>query len=250
MFAHRGLALDVPENSLAAFAAALAAGATYLETDVHLSRDGVAMVAHDPSLVRVAGRGELVSALSATELAAVDLGDGLGMPTLANALEAFPTARFNIDLKTDAVVVPTVATVRALDAVDRVLLTSFSEARRHRARRLLLGAGATSTGVRGVLGVKLASTLPGFVGARMALAEAVAVQVPERRGPLRIVTPRFITAAHAVGAEVHVWTVNDPDDMWRLLDLGVDGLVTDRTDLAVSVVEEWNRSRSKRAGNA
>ncbi|HEU5223238.1 MAG TPA: glycerophosphodiester phosphodiesterase family protein [Candidatus Lumbricidophila sp.] len=250
VLAHRGLALEVPENTLAAFAAALAMGATYLETDVHLSRDGVAMISHDLSLMRVAGRDELVSAHSATELAAVDLGLGHGMPTLADALEQFPTARFNIDLKTDDVVAPAVATVRALDAVDRVLLTSFSEARRRRAGQLLHGAGATSTGVGGVLRLKVASLLPRFVGASGALAGAVAVQVPERNGPLQVVTPRFIRAAHAAGAEVHVWTVNERADMWRLLALGVDGLVTDRADLAVDVVEEWNRSRNKREGNA
>lgn len=234
VFAHRGLALSDPENTLPAFAAAVAAGAAYVETDVHRSSDGIAVVSHDPTLDRVARRPGRVGDLTAAELAAIDLGGGAGYPSLVDALAAFPETRFNIDVKEEAALTPTVAAVRAAGASDRVLLTSFDEGRRRRLARELPGV-ATSSGSAGVVRALLAAP---FGGSALATAVhgAVALQVPERRGPVRVVSARLLAAAHAGGVEVHVWTVNDPLDMRRLLALGVDGVVTDRCDLALAEV--------------
>ena len=232
MLAHRGLAIEAPENTLIAFEKAIGIGCHYIETDVHVSLDGVAVVAHDPSLDRVAEREIAVRTLTMEQLRRVDLGRGQGFCSLEEALDAFPETRFNIDVKVEGAVEPVVAAVTATHAASRVLLTSFSDRRRLRLAALMPGV-ATSAGSAGVIRARLA----GFTGsARMltgVLRGARALQIPERVGPLRLVTAAFVAAAHRVGAEVHVWTVNEASDMRRLLDLGVDGLVTDRADVAL-----------------
>ena len=232
MLAHRGLAIEAPENTLLAFEKAVRIGCHYIETDVHVSLDGVAVVTHDPSLDRVAEHDIEVRTLTMEQLRRVDLGRGQGFCSLEEALDAFPETRFNIDVKIEEAVEPAIAAVTATHATPRVLLTSFSDRRRLRLATLLPGV-ATSAGSAGVIRARLA----GFTGsARLltgVLRGARALQIPERVGPLRLVTAAFVAAAHRIGAEVHVWTVNDASDMRRLLDLGVDGLVTDRADVAL-----------------
>jgi glycerophosphoryl diester phosphodiesterase len=235
VFAHRGLALDAPENTLLSFERALAAGATHLETDVHLSGDGHPVLSHDPVVRGPAGTAIRIDQAPLATLQRFDLGQGESMPTLAEALAVFPGALFNIDIKAAAAAEAVAATVRDAGAVERVLLTSFSDSTRLRAVSLLPGV-ASSPGV-----ARLRLAVPAArAGWRRLLARSlrgcVAVQVPERTRTLRIVTPAFIRAIHDAGVEVHVWTVNEPTDMARLLDWGVDGLVTDRCDLAVEVI--------------
>jgi len=236
VFAHRGLAGEAPENTLLAFLTALSAGATHLETDVHASLDAVAVISHDPDLARV-GRDVRVNQLTMAELKRVNLGNGQFVPSLPEALDAFPEALFNIDVKCDEAVVPTAQAILAAGATERVLITSFSEERRRRACDLLPGV-ATSASSQGVAKALLAASLGPPDVLRRVLRNITAVQVPERVGPLRIVTPHFVRRMHAVGVEVHVWTVNDVLAMRRLLDIGVDGLVTDRTEVAVAVIAE------------
>lgn len=235
VLAHRGLALEAPENTLLAFAHALARGVEYLETDVHASSDGIAMVAHDPDLSRVLHRPEKVGDLTAAELAQLDLGEGQHMPTLAEALEAFPDARFNIDLKVAAAIPSTVDTIRALGAERRVLLTSFSE-RRRRAALAALPAVATSASGPVFAGALLAASVRGGPAVRRLLRGIQAVQIPERALGMDTLSPARLRQYHAAGVEVHVWTINDVETMHRLLGLGVDGIVTDRADLAIDVV--------------
>lgn len=239
VLAHRGLAVDAPENTLLAFAHAIGAGAEYVETDVQASLDGVAVVCHDPDLKRVAGRDIRVEQLTLAELRRIDLGEGQSFCSLAEALDAFPETRFNIDLKAMGAVAPAAKAIRDLGALDRVLVTSFSEARRQAGVALLPGVASSASASR-----FLAALLSARSGARLATARAlrgiVAVQVPERAAGIRVTTPRIIERLHDAGVEVHIWTVNDPIRMRELLDLGVDGIVTDRADLALEVV----RSRS------
>lgn len=238
VLAHRGLATEAPENTLLAFASAVGLGVTYLETDVHASADGVAVIAHDPELTRVAaGRHEKVSELSVAELAKVDLGEGQHMPTLVEALDAFPDARFNIDLKSAGSVAAAVAAVRATRAEHRVLLTSFSERRRRAAVRLLPEVATSASGPRFAVAL-LASVVRGGPAIRAALRGLHAVQIPERALGLDTVSPARVKAFQAAGVEVHVWTVNDPLQMRELLDRGVDGIVTDRADLAMELLAE------------
>ncbi|GAA4375361.1 glycerophosphodiester phosphodiesterase family protein [Agromyces bauzanensis] len=235
VLAHRGLATEAPENTLLAFERAAAVGAAYIETDVHVSADGVAVVAHDPSLRRVAGRDAAVSELSMAELRRVDLGAGQGFASLEEALGAFPDLRFNIDVKVAGAVGPAVTALERTGAAGRALLTSFSDRRRRRLGRLVPQA-VTSAGRTGVISTRLASSIHWRAVVSLARRGAAALQVPERVGSVRLVTAGFVRAVQRAGAEVHVWTVNDPADMTRLLDLGVDGLVTDRADLAVPLI--------------
>lgn len=235
VLAHRGLATDAPENSLLAFAHAVGVGVAHIETDVHVSADGVAVIAHDPDLARVAGLPVRVGDLAVAELAAVDLGEGQHMPTLAEALEAFPETRFNIDLKTAGAIAPTVAAVRDARAEDRVLLTSFSERRRRAALRMLPGVATSASGPRFAAALLAASARFG-PGVRGALRGLHAVQIPVRAIGLDTVSPARLRAYQRAGVEVHIWTVNEEPEMRRLLALGIDGLVTDRADLAVEVL--------------
>lgn len=235
VLAHRGFSVDVPENTLLAFERALTLGVEYLETDVHASRDGVAVIAHDPELGRVAGRPSRVNELTAAELARIDLGGGQGIVSIAEALETFPTARFNIDLKSMDAVAPTVDAVRQLRAEHRVLLTSFSERRRAAALRMLpeVATGASGSRLAQALLAARAGNRPLL---RWALRGIRAVQMPERALGIETTAPPLLAAFHAAGVEVHVWTINDAAVMRRLLARGVDGLVTDRADLALEVI--------------
>jgi glycerophosphoryl diester phosphodiesterase len=238
IFAHRGFAAPdsgLVENTLPAFQAALDLGATYLETDVHWSSDGVAVISHDPDLTRLAGASNSVSSYTLAELRQIDLGGGATFASLAETLDAFPEARFNIDIKSAEAVTPTVDAIRTMGAIDRVLCTSFSEKRRFGVVRSLPGV-ATSASASRFLRALLAGRV-GLTGVlRSALATVDAVQIPERALGLEVTTARFIEQLHDVDVEMHVWTINDADSMNRLLDLGVDGIITDRTDIAMAVL--------------
>ena len=254
VFAHRGFADGVPGNTLAAFRAAVEAGATHLESDVRATRDGVPVLFHDerlpadvlPALAPddAASSSPLadvaIRTLTLAEVRRVDLGGGHRIPTVAEALDAFPDAFWNLDLKAPDAVVGTAKQVWRAGAADRVLLTSFSEASRARAVRLLPGI-ATSASSVGTAAILLAA-----LTRRAALVQAVtrllpgtvlALQIPERAGPVPLVTTLLLATLHGAGLEVHVWTVNERSDIRRLLELGVDGIVTDRPDVARAVVD-------------
>ena len=243
VFAHRGLAAatefsdGAPENTMLSFAAALGVGVSYIETDVHGSRDGQAVISHDPDLTRLAGIQSAVNDYTMAELRSIDLGFDQGFCSLAEALDAFPETRFNIDLKSADAVQPAVDAILAANAVGRVLVTSFSEARRRAAVRQLPGV-ATSTGATRFAAALAAGKLGLAPVLRRTLRDVDCVQVPMNYGRLAITTPPMIRKLHAAGVEVHVWTINDEPTMHALLDLGVDGLVTDRADLAMKVVAE------------
>ena len=233
-FAHRGGAADGDENTVAAFERAVRLGYRYVETDVHSTTDGVAVVFHDRTLDRVAGRRDHIGALSWADLRTVRVGGAAAVPRLDEVLDAWPEIRFNIDVKADAGPEPTVDAVRRAGAAARVLLASFSDARLARIRGLAGPEVATSLGLRSVARLRAAS----LAGARLRLPPSVAaVQVPVRHGPLRVVDRRFLAGAHRLGLQVHVWTIDDPAEMSRLLDLGVDGIMTDRIDVLKAVYE-------------
>jgi len=238
-FAHRGGAThpDVTslENTMAAFRHAVDLGYRYLETDVHVTSDGVLLAFHDPVLDRVTdGTGEVLS-LSLEEVRQFRVGGQEPVPTFTELYDAFPDARFNIDLKSAGAGAVLAEFIVRANAWDRVLVGSFERARLHEFRRLTGGRVATSAHPAEVAAFL---TAPG-----PALPKApVALQIPRRRGPLVLVTPRLLRRAHAKGLHVHVWTINDPTQMHELLDLGVDGLITDRTDLLKQVLldrGEW-----------
>lgn len=221
------------ENTAAAFAGAHAIGAEYVETDCRVTADGDVVLFHDENLTRVLGDERAVASVRTAELTELFAPHG-GLLTVAEMLAMFPETRFNIDVKTDAAVAP-LGPIIAPHA-HRVLLTSFDDARRKRALGAVLSAGAelrpaTSAGRSSIAWVRLLSALrisPGRV-----LRDLDALQIPEHYGALRVLTPALLKAAHDHGVEVDVWTVNETEDMHRLVEFGVDGIVTDRADLAL-----------------
>lgn len=239
VFAHRGLVTPdeagagIAENSFAAVAAAHAAGAQFVELDCHLSRDGVAVVFHDASLKRVTGDERGVRDVTVAELREI-MADRGGLVTLEELLAGFPTLRFNVDVKVPEVAVA-VGDVVAAHA-DRVLIASFDDASRRRALQAsgLRGAiPATSAGQSLMARIVLTTAIGWGSRARRLLRTVDAVQVPVRMGPVRVFSRRLVEHAHAVGTEVHVWTINDVDEMRQLVADGADGIITDRADLAL-----------------
>ncbi|MBT2475887.1 glycerophosphodiester phosphodiesterase [Microbacterium sp. ISL-103] len=242
VLAHRGLITaagedsGVWENSAAAFAAAHAAGAEYIETDCQVTADGDVVLFHDSTLQRLVGDPRSVSDVRTRELAAIFADHG-GLLTVAEALASFPTARFNIDVKTLDAAEPLGPIL--VDHAQRVLVTSFSDANRRATIAATLRAGAavrpaTSGGSRTIAALRALSSLR--LSPARVLRDVDALQIPERHGVVKVLTPALIRAAHAHGVEVHVWTVNDPDDMRRLIASGVDGVVSDRADLALAAL--------------
>ena len=233
-FAHRGGAAEGDENSMEAFARAVDAGYRYLETDAHATRDGVAVVFHDDTLDRLLGRPGRIEELTWADLASIRSRGDWVVPRLADLLDAYPDCRINVDMKTDASVDPTIETVWKTGARDRVLLASFSDRRIRWARRVCGPRQATSMAQREVAGLRLGSLhgrgLAGFVPG------VAAVQVPVRYARVRVVDGRFVRHAHRLGMQVHVWTIDDPAEMHELLDLGVDGIMTDRIEVLRDVL--------------
>jgi glycerophosphoryl diester phosphodiesterase len=193
------------------------------------------VLSHDADLSRLTGAPQAVSDLKMAELREVSLGNDQSFASLAEALDAFPDARFNIDIKSDDAVAPAVEAILEANAIHRVLVTSFSERRRAVAVRSLPGV-ATSASARMFLPALLAGKAGLTPLVRLGLRSVDAVQVPERALRLNVTTERMLRRFHSAGVEVHVWTINDPAEMHRLLDLGVDGIVTDRADLAADVL--------------
>jgi len=227
-FAHRGGAAEGDENTAEAFGRAVALGYRYVETDVHATADGVPVIFHDPDLMRLTGSPGTVGGLRWADLATLRVGGAGAVPRLDDVLGAWPEIRFNVDVKEDAAAGPAVETLRRAGAAGRVLLASFSD-RRLATLRALAGPGfVTSLGSRSVARLKAAS----LAGLRVRLPEpVVAAQVPPRAGLIGVVDRRFVGYAHRLGLQVHVWTIDDPAEMNRLLDLGVDGIMTDRIEV-------------------
>jgi glycerophosphoryl diester phosphodiesterase len=227
-FAHRGGAAHGDENTAAAFARAIGLGYRYVETDVRATADGVAVAFHDATLRRLTGRRGRVDALRWADLASVRVGGSAVVPRLDDVLDAWPQVRFNVDVKTDDGVVPTLDAVSRTGAADRVLVASFNDARLARVRALAGPGLATSLGRRGAARLRVASV----IGGRLRLPESVvAAQVPLRYGRVPVVDRRFVRHAHRLGLQVHVWTIDEPTVMHDLLDLRVDGIMTDHVEV-------------------
>ncbi len=244
-FAHRGGAyhpdIEGLENTLQAFRHAVDLGYGYLETDVHVTRDGVLLAFHDTVLDRVTDSTGAIADSTYAEVQRARINGSDPVPTLAELFDAFPAARFNIDLKS-AGAVPALATFIAERAAwDRVCVGSFSGRRLREFRRLTGGRVATSASPGEVAAYKL---LPSPVARLLTRGRPRVLQVPHRTGRLTIVTPGLVRRAHRAGLHVHVWTIDDPDEMNLLLARGVDGLMTDRTDILRAVLTGSGRWRA------
>lgn len=243
-FAHRGGSyhpeIEGLENTLAAFEHAVGLGYTHLETDVHVTRDGVLLAFHDAVLDRVTDTRGRIADLTLEEVRAARIGGHHQVPTLAELFDAFPRVQFNIDLKAAGTPRALADFLRERGAEDRAIVGSFGVARLEEFRRLSGGRVRTSAHPGEVAAYLLS---PSARLARLLAGDAfVAFQVPHRRTVagrrVTIVSRGFLRRAHAAGKQVHVWTIDDPAQMRELLDLGVDGLMTDRTDLLKDVLVE------------
>jgi glycerophosphoryl diester phosphodiesterase len=226
---------------MAAFAAAVDLGYTYLETDVHGTKDGVAIVLHDAALDRTTdGKGN-VAEMPYKEVKQFYIGGVEPIPTLVELLTTFPDVYVNLDIKADSGIEPTAAAIEKVGAHDRVLITSFSAPRRKATVRLLSKPVATAASTAEIAAFLAAARVGSRRLAALALREVDALQVPisHEVGPfgLGVVDLQTLDMAHAIGKYVQVWTVNTRSEMAALLDLGVDGIFTDRADTLRSVLE-------------
>ncbi|MFC5288369.1 glycerophosphodiester phosphodiesterase family protein [Actinokineospora guangxiensis] len=247
-FVHRGWHCDGVavgmENSLSAFRRAVAEGYQYLETDVHATSDGVVVVHHDPTLERTTDSAGQVAALPWSTVRRARVGGREPVSRLEDLLEELPDAYLNIDVKSDAAVQPLLAVLARTGAAGRVCVASFSEARLARVRRLAGPAVLTSMGMRALAGFWASGRLPAWPFGRSPRRPPLA-QVPVRHGRLTVVDARLLAAARRRGGEVHVWTIDEATEMHRLLDLGVDGLMTDQPQVLKDVLVErglWARA--------
>lgn len=242
VIAHRGSRELWPENTMLAFEKAVSLGVEHLETDVQVSADGVVHCFHDHTLTRITGEEGLFIDRTASEIAKLDAGYGhrgsggfefrsrqISIPTFEELATTLPGVRVVVDLKHDEVVEPFARIVKALGIGERLIVGSFNDDRIDRFRNLVDGNVATSTGVAASRSWLLASR-----SGRGVSGSASALQVPLQMRGLRIVDQKLVDAAHERGLQVHAWTVNDPELIRSLISLGVDGIVTDRPDLALA----------------
>ena len=227
-FAHRGGAAHAPENSWAAFEHAVTLGYAYLETDARATSDGMLMAFHDRTLDRVTDASGPISARSYREITALRVAGSEPIPLIEDLLGAWPDVRFNIDLKDEPGIALLPDVLRRTGAWDRVCVTSFSGSRLRTARGLLdrpvcmTTSPAAIAAVRCTIGSAAQGPQTRLLAGRLSRSKARCAQVPGR-----VATESFVRRAHALGLDVHVWTINDRAEMTRFLDLGADGLMTD-----------------------
>lgn len=225
-FAHRGGTSAAPENSMRAFQHAVDLGYRYLETDVHATADGHVVAFHDNDLQRTCGSSLKIAEATIDELDSARIDGTDPIPMLTEILNAWPEVNLNIDCKSDAVVAPLIQQLRSSKCLDRVCIGSFSDKRLARIREEFGSSVCTSMGPREV------ATLVMSTHARVPIRptrHALVAQIPVQQGPIPVVTKRTVQRAHDLGLFVHVWTIDDPQEIGRLLDLGADGIMSDDT---------------------
>ncbi len=229
-FAHRGGDRVAPENTLAAFQDAVDQGYRYLETDVHASADGVVYAFHDDDLQRMVGEPVAISTLNSKQIDALRVEGGHAIPRMADLFEAFPDARFNIDAKAWPVVEPLCDLVQKTQTQERICIGSFSDGRIEKLVQQLPNV-CHSLGPKGALRFRSAALTRKPVS-----FTAGAAQLPVRQAGVPMVTKASVAYAHKCGMQVHVWTINSESTMHKLLDMGVDGIMTDDCALLKKVL--------------
>jgi glycerophosphoryl diester phosphodiesterase len=249
VFGHRGACGLAPENTLPSFALAVALGADYLELDVHATADGEIVVLHDPVVDRTTNGDGPISELTWSQAAALDAGfrhtadehsflyrgQGVQIPRLADVLRAFPAHRFNIEIKQGEppIVDAVLAVLGAAHSLDRVLLAAEHDEIMVAIRAATGGRVATGMSVGDVVAFIDRVTRDDWTGYAR---PGDALQIPPAHAGIDLVTPASVSAAHRAGLEVHVWTINDAAEIERLLDLGVDGVMSDLPGLVATAV--------------
>ena len=231
-FAHRGGALEAPENTMKAFQYAVDLGYAYIETDAYATRDGVLLAFHDDRLDRVTDRKGVIADLDYADIRAARIGGSEPIPLLEELLTTWPAVKINIDPKHDGAVEPLIALLKRLNALERVCIGSFSDTRIARVRGAFGPAVCTSMGPKEVARFWLAKRrIPvGRFGANCA-------QIPVKQSGVTLVDAVAVRAAKRLGLQIHVWTIDDEAEMRRLIALGVDGIMTDRPSLLRGVLK-------------
>lgn len=211
-----------------AFQYAIDLGYRYLETDVQVTSDGVLAAFHDNDLKRTCGISGKISEMPWSEVSKARVEGKAPIPLLEDLLGAWPDARINIDCKSSAAIDALVASLRRTNSLQRVCVAAFSDSRLRKLRK--------------ELGSELCSSLGPLELARLRFGlsrhpPGLAAQVPVKQWPLTVVNRAFVERSHRLGLQVHVWTIDDAPEMERLLDLGVDGLMTDRPLVLRQVLE-------------
>ena len=236
-FAHRGGAGAWPENTMPAFQGAIDLGYRYVETDVHATRDGVLLAFHDDKLDRVTDMQGVIAEMDYAEVRKARIAGTEPIPLMADLLAAWPELRINIDPKRDNAAAPLIKLLKETKAVERVCVNSFS--------------GRRTAGIREALGPKLCTGMGPLSTSRLRFASWAGpagflfggfaegcAQIPTEQYGIRLVDRQLVDKAHELGLQVHVWTIDDPDEMRRLIDVGVDGLMTDEPALMKTVLKE------------
>ena len=239
--AHRGGAGTWPENTMPAFQGAVSLGYQYVETDVHATIDGVLIAFHDDRLDRVTNSTGLVSELTWTEISSARVDGKEPIVRLSDLMTAFPELNINIDPKSTTAVEPLIKELRIEKALDRVCIGSFSDRRLKAFREAFGDAVCLSMGPLQILRMKLKSS-----GFPMGAFSAQCAQIPIKQGPISLATPKFIDACHELDIDVHVWTIDDESEMIQLLDLNVDGIMTDLPQLLLDVLAnrgDWPKEK-------
>lgn len=231
-FAHRGGASEAPENTLPAFQYAVDLGYRYIETDVHATADGVLVAFHDASLDRVTDRVGAIADLSWAEVSQARVDGREPIPLMEDILLTWPDVRVNIDPKTDAAVEPLINVIRKTGSTERVCVGSFSDERIDRVRDALGPALCTGMGPDELVGL-----LRAFAGEEVTFRSQAAQIPPADHNGRPLATSEFVDVAHRHGIAVHVWTIDEAEEIERLLDIGVDGIMTDRPAVLREVLE-------------
>jgi glycerophosphoryl diester phosphodiesterase len=218
---------------MSAFAHAVSLGYRYLETDVHSTVDGVLMAFHDENLLRTCGVDARIADLTYSEISKLRVHDVEHIPTFHEVLETWPDVRVNVDCKADSAVAPLEATLARESIRQRICLGSFSDRRLRHFRDLYGPSLCTSMGPREVAQARLGS----FVSRVPFTTTAQAAQIPPRQGPISLADERFVEFCHSRMIAVHVWTIDDPEQMHQLLDIGVDGIMTDQPSILRDVMQ-------------
>jgi glycerophosphoryl diester phosphodiesterase len=229
--AHRGGALEAEENTLEAFDYAVGLGFTHIETDVHATRDGVAVIHHDQTLERLTGRAFRIEDLDYAALAKIRTHEGAVIPRVDEVLASWPDLKIAFELKSDTAAQPLAAAIRAANALERVCVGSFAP-RRVAEMRARLGPGLCWSPAH----LPVAALWAAGWAPRLRAGGFPVVQVPPRFRGVPVVTGRFVAAARAREVAVQVWTVDEPREMGRMIDLGVHAVMSDRPSVLRDVL--------------
>ena len=232
-FVHRGGDEVKSENTLEAFEYSSDLGFIYIETDVQSTKDGHVVIFHDSTLKRMAGINKSISDLTLEEIKRIELIDGGKIPLLYEALDSFPDLRFNIDIKTEDAMENTIKIIQEMKCFHRTCLASFSSSRLNRIRKLAGPEVCTSSGQMDIFKLICKS-----LGISLKINSADCAQIPITQWGVPILTKRFLRIAKKENKLVHVWTIDNKEEMFKLIDFGVDGIMTDKPSILKQAMSE------------